>query len=427
MIPARFVPIAVSAGLTLTACVSAPAPPARPDFTVAADSYSEGREQIVPVAVVSAEWWTQFDDPVLTQLIELALAENKDLAVAAANIETARARLNRQTLNESFSTSANASGDVGRAAREGADVEVSGNASLGASWEFDAYGGIAAQIEGAARQVEAFEEVRRDVAVTVAAETALAYVDYRGNQVRLDVARSNASLQSDSVDLLNALFENGRATRLDVERAEAQYRTTLASLPLLEINIRTAAIRLAVLTGRTEFDAAAWLDQTASGTAIIPVPPASLNIGAPQDLIRRRPDIRAAEADIARLLALGDVERARLFPTLTFNADLLALLPKTIQAPRVSGLASAQLCDGKGLICDACVQILRLQMPKRGRRLSIMSVLWLRRSERSRPHWYLTLKSNCVSRILWRPRHQLNARSSLRNFGLRKALTISST
>ncbi|MEL7107764.1 MAG: TolC family protein [Pseudomonadota bacterium] len=321
----RSVKTALLAGMTLTACVSAPPPPERPNFDLASDTFAAAPVQIFAAEPVTIAWWERFEDPVLTQLVQTALIENKDLAVAAANIETARASLNRQTLNQSYSTSANASGDVGRAARDGADVEVSGSGTLGASWEFDAYGGIAAQIESAARQVEVFEEVRRDLAVTVAAETALAYVDYRGNQVRLDVAQTNAALQSDSVELLNALFENGRATRLDVERAEAQYRTTLASLPLLEINIRSAAIRLAVLTGRTDFETATWLDAPAPSVSVIPAPPASLNIGAPEALIRRRPDIRAAEADIARLLALGDVERARLFPTLTFNANILAL------------------------------------------------------------------------------------------------------
>ena len=270
-------------------------------------------------------WWTGFADPLLDQLIAAALAENKDLAVAAANIETARATLARQTLDGSFSTSAAASAEISRAARDGADTELSGSGQIGASWEFDAFGGIAASIEGAVFQVEQLREIRRDVAVTVAAETALAYVDYRGNQVRLSVAQSNAELQGESVELLNVLFENGRATRLDVERAEAQYRTTLASLPLLEINIRSAAIRLAVLTGRTDFAPSDALAQQAGSEIVIPRPPIALGVGTPQDLIRRRPDIRAAEADIARRLALGEAERARLFPTLTFNADLLSL------------------------------------------------------------------------------------------------------
>jgi multidrug efflux system outer membrane protein len=316
---------ASASALVLASCASVPEAPERPDLPVEATNFANANSAMLAAAPVAMDWWDRFEDPQLSGLVEDALAENKDLAVAQANIETARAALARQTLGRSILTDTSAGGDLGRAAREDADIEISGSGQLGASWEYDAFGRIASQIESAALEVEQLREIRRDVAVTVAAETALAYSDYRGNQVRLSVAQSNADLQSESVELLRVLFENGRATRLDVERAEAQYRTTLASLPLLELNIRTAAIRLATLTGRTNFDTTNWLGDPAEPGAMIPQPPMSLSISTPQDLIRRRPDIRAAEAGIAQQLALGDVERARLFPTLTFNANLLAL------------------------------------------------------------------------------------------------------
>lgn len=311
--------------LIVAACASAPPAPERPAFTVKESAFSTTNTSGIAASPVTMTWWKTFDDPLLDQLVTTALAENKDLAVAAANIETARAALARQTLQRSFSTDSAASAELGRAARDGANTELRGSGQIGASWEFDAAGGISAAIDGAVFEVEQLSEIRRDVAVTVAAETALAYVDYRGNQVRLRVAQSNAELQGESLELLNVLFENGRATRLDVERAEAQYRTTLASLPLLEIAIRSAGIRLAALTGRTDFSASETLLRQPGLEVVIPSPPESLGVGTPQDLIRRRPDIRAAEADIARRLALGEVERARLFPTLTFNADLLSL------------------------------------------------------------------------------------------------------
>lgn len=268
-------------------------------------------------------WWSVFNDPHLSRLVESALDENNDLEVAAANIEAARAILDRQRLSRSSSTASSASAELGRGARAGADTELSASGQVGAAWEFDAFGGNSSAIRGAEFQVEQAREIRRDIAVIIAAETALAYVDYRGNQVRLAVAQSNAELQGESVGLLNVLFENGRATRLDLERAEAQYRTTLASLPLLEINIRSALIRLATLTGRV--DMSDVMGEVETAPIAIPSPPQSLDIGTPEELIRRRPDVRAAEAEIARRLALGEVERARLFPTLTFNANLLSL------------------------------------------------------------------------------------------------------
>lgn len=309
--------------LGASACVTPPDAPARPQMAPLSPTFTTA--EAAATEPVAMSWWSEFDDPLLGRLVEDALATNKDLSVAAANISAARATLQRQGLERGSSTSASTSAELARGAREGADVELSGSGQLGASWEYDAFGRIAAQIDSAALQVERLQEVRRDVAVTVAAETALAYVDYRGNQVRLAVAQSNADLQRESVDLLRVLFDNGRATRLDVERAEAQYRTTLASLPLIELNIRTARIRLTTLTGQTDFGSNPSLALPPNADPAIPKPPQMLYAGNPEDLIQRRPDLRALEADIARLLALGEVERARLFPTLTFNANLLAL------------------------------------------------------------------------------------------------------
>ncbi|MHA7899996.1 MAG: efflux transporter outer membrane subunit [Henriciella sp.] len=308
------------------ACATVPDAPDRQELDVPDVPFEAANAPTLSAAPVQIDWWRSFDDPMLAELVDRALEENKDLAVAEANIAAARAILARQGLLRASSTNSTASAELGRAARDDADIEVTGSAQLGASWEYDAFGRIAALIESAAFQVEQIEESRRDIAVTVAAETALAYADYRGNQVRLAVAQSNAQLQGDSVELLKVLFDNGRATRLDLERAQSQYRTTLASLPLLEVNIQTAATRLATLTGQLSSAEIAQRLEAASNPQIIPTPPPILNLGTPSDLIRRRPDIRAAEAEISRLLAFGEAERARLFPTLTFSADIFALL-----------------------------------------------------------------------------------------------------
>ncbi len=309
----------------MTACASVPDAPVQAEMPELNGAFVNADTASLNAEAVEMKWWDRFSDPVLSALVDQALEENKDLQVAEANIATARAILARQSLLRAPSTSTTAAAELGRAAREGADVEVSGNAQLGASWEYDAFGRLEALIDSASFQLEQIEEIRRDVAVTVAADTALAYVDYRGNQVRLDVARSNADLQGESVELLRVLFDNGRATRLDLERAESQYRTTLASLPLLELNIQTAATQLATLTGQTNIAGVTESLAATTGRAMIPEPPEVLALGTPADLIRRRPDIRAAEADISSLLALGEAQRARLFPTLTFNANILAL------------------------------------------------------------------------------------------------------
>lgn len=265
-----------------------------------------------------AQWWMRFNDPALAGLVERALAENATLEAARANIEAARAVLRRAELAGAPGTQSAAGADLGRAAREGADLELTGSASLAASWEFDAFGRIAAEIAAAEFSLEQAEQVRRDIAVIVAAETAGAYADLRGAERRLEVGRQNAEAQREGLDLLQTLFDNGRATRLDLERAEAQYRTTLASLPVFEAAIDAARARLSALTGLP----ISALPEPAAINADIPEHEGAILAGTPEALLRRRPDIRAAEATIGRQLAIGEAERARLFPSVTFNADV---------------------------------------------------------------------------------------------------------
>ncbi len=350
MIRNHFAFSSVAIASIMASCATVPDAPVRPELVVSQGDFNNVEAPALSAEPIEIAWWRTFEDPILTTLVEQSLAENKDVAVAEANLAATRAILARQGLLRSSSTSASTSAELGRAARDDADVELSATGQIGASWEYDAFGRLAALIESATFQVEQFEEIRRDVAVIVAAETALAYTDYRGNQVRLAVAQSNAELQKDSVDLLRVLFENGRATQLDLERAESQYRTTLASLPLIELNVQTAARQLATLTGQLTVDDVTNFLETAEDQGI-PLPPEILNIGDPAALIQRRPDIRAAEAEISRLLALGEAERARLFPTLTFNADLFALLGEdsTLDNSIGFGIGPAIRWDGPDL------------------------------------------------------------------------------
>ncbi|WP_409432625.1 efflux transporter outer membrane subunit [Litorimonas sp. RW-G-Af-16] len=274
---------------------------------------------------MATQWWTGFNDPILTQLVERALNENRQLDVAEANIAVARAGLARQTLETSYSTQTTLGVEIGRSTGPNRDVTGTASGGLGASWEYDAFGRIAAAIKASELNVEAAEQARRDVAVIVSSETALAYVDLRGAQRRFTVAQDNAEAQAKSLDLLQTLLNNGRATALDVSRAEAQYRTTLADLPRFQATIESAISRLAVLIGSSATEPNSELLSLKQNARPIPSLTNGLAMGSPEDLLRRRPDIRLAETEIARLLALSDVERARLFPTVVFNADILAL------------------------------------------------------------------------------------------------------
>ena len=310
----------VAAVAILAGCASVPERPEEAALPVGGDFLSVEAE--LPF---NTQWWTQFGDPELTALVDRALSANKSLELASANLRAAEASALGARLGRSYSTSADTTAEVGRAARSGEDVDLSVQGGLGASWEFDAFGRIEAQIAAAEFDVEAARQARRDVAVIVASETARNYVQMRGAQTRLEVARKNAQTQAEGLELLQTLFDNGRATRLDLERAEAQYRTTLASLPRYEATIQSSRNALAALTGRAANDPDASLANLVSTRLDIPEHEGAIATGSLAELVRRRPDIREAEATIGRQLALGEAARADLFPTITLNADLFAL------------------------------------------------------------------------------------------------------
>ncbi len=323
--PARLAGV-VFAALMAAACAGVP------DAPIAANPAVEtgpGFRALTGTGAPSSAWWTGFDDPELQRLVETALKASPVLRGADYSVAEAEALLRLALLGRSPSLTSSASATASRPTGGADDFEASGNAGLAAGWELDAFGRLGAAIEAARYDETAARELRRDLAVTVASETALAYIDLRSAEARLGVAQANAAAQKDSLDLVQTLFDNGRANELDLNRAEAQYRTTLASLPVFRATIASARNRLAALTG-----AAATLPDPVTSldgerVARIPRLTTSLSAGAPEDMLRRRPDVRLAEARIGAALALGDAARASLFPRITLNANLFGLISDT--------------------------------------------------------------------------------------------------
>lgn len=274
-------------------------------------------------------WWTGFDDPGLHQLVEAALTASPVLRGADASVEETEALLRLALLGQSPSTAMTASATASRPTGGGDDFELSGRAGLAASWELDAFGRLGAAIDAARFDQTAARELRRDLAVSIAAETALAYIDLRSAEARLRVAEENAAVQQESLELVRTLFENGRANQLDLSRAETQFRTTLASIPVFRASIAAATARLAALTGNAATLPATGSQIDEARVARVPRLTATLSSGTPEDMLRRRPDVRFAEARIGSALALGRAARANLFPRITLNADLFGLVRDT--------------------------------------------------------------------------------------------------
>ena len=205
------------------------------------------------------------------------------------------------------------------------------DAGFDATWEVDIFGRVRRAIQASDAGVAALEASRRNVLVSLMAEVARNYFELRGAQHELEVARQNAENQSETLAVVTANFRAGRTTQLDVARARTQLDSTLAGIPPLEAFIKRVIYRLGTLTGQPPTS----LEPALAAPAPMPALPVLVTIGKPEDLLRRRPDIRAAERALASASALIGFETADLFPRVTFNGNL------ALESSTLSGLGKA--------------------------------------------------------------------------------------
>ncbi len=286
--------------------------------TTVAASVPSAAEAEVDLAL----WWAAFNDAKLTSLIEEAFRSNLDLRIATARIRQARA--SRRIAVSGIGPTVDASASFCRsqassaAGGMGSPTVNSYQAGFDAGWEIDIFGGVRRGIEAADAQLQAAVEDRRDVQVTLAAEAARNYIDLRTYQQRLAIARRNLEAQKHSADLTRRRFETGFVSGLDVANARAQVATTEAQIPLLESATSQTIYALSVLLDREPGALVPELSEAAG----IPAAPPAVPIGVPADLLRRRPDIRLAEADIHAATAQIGVATADLFPKVTIGGSV---------------------------------------------------------------------------------------------------------
>ena len=273
-----------------------------------------------------AQWWTVFDDPTLTSLEERAVRSNLDLKQAEARIRQARAA--RGIAVGALGPTVDGTGAVQRSRTPGrnsnwTDGQTRGvvsnfyDAGFDAGWELDIFGGIRRGIEAADADLLSAVENRRDVLVTLTAEVARNYIELRAFQQRIEIARQNLATQEHSARLTRLRFEGGFASGLDVANANAQVATTTSQIPFLESAAQQSIYALGILLGRAP---AELLPELAPASPIPAAPPAA-PAGVPSDLLRRRPDIRQAEADIHAATARIGVVTADLFPRFTITGS----------------------------------------------------------------------------------------------------------
>jgi multidrug efflux system outer membrane protein len=278
---------------------------------------------VSPPGADLTRWWERFQDPTLSSLVERAIKSNLDLMVAEARVRQARATRGiavagiGPTVDTSASFQRNRSPVTGSGDRPKGVISNQYQAGFDAGWELDIFGGIRRNIEAADADVEASVETLRDVLVTLTAELARNYIELRSFQQRIVIARRNLKAQQHSADLTRQRFVGGFVGALDVANAEAQVATTAAEIPLLEAAARQSIYSLSVLLGLEP----AALKEELSPVSAIPSAPPSVPTGVPSDLLRRRPDIRTAEAEIHGATARIGVATADLFPRFTISGS----------------------------------------------------------------------------------------------------------
>jgi multidrug efflux system outer membrane protein len=284
----------------------------------AAASYTKGE----PLAA----FWTVFNDPLLTRLVTESLVANHDVRMAMARLREARALRKDSKWDLYPQTSVNAGYTATKSSKDSIPFPTTDDqrrinlfeTGFDATWEADLFGRIRHAIDARTAEAEATAFDLRSVQVSVSAEVARSYYELRATQRQLEVAQQNAENQRQTLELTQTRLDAGRGTAFDTERARTQLESTRATIPSLEAQIAASMHRIAVLTGRQP--TALVQDLAATRAAQITSLPLSVDVGSPETLLRRRPDIQSAERRLAEQTALVGVAVADLFPRVVFNA-----------------------------------------------------------------------------------------------------------
>jgi NodT family efflux transporter outer membrane factor (OMF) lipoprotein len=321
----------IAAPLFVLLCVSLPGcVMVGPDYQTpeaqVAERWSQAQEAAVVAGVADHEsWWKNFGDPILNELIEKAYSQNLGLQIAGLRVYEARALLGVATGNL-YPQSQNLGGSA-------STIEISENAdpvnslppglydgefdrygtNLDAAWELDFWGRFRRGLESADANFAASVASYDDFLVTLTGEVAATYVLLRTLEERLAYAESNVAIQGRSLEIAEVRFRNGLVTELDVQLSRALLGNTRSIIPALYKGIRQTRLALSVLLGMPPSD----LQDIVGGSGVIPSTPQTIALGAPADLLRRRPDVRRAELVAAAQSARIGIAEADKYPSFT--------------------------------------------------------------------------------------------------------------
>jgi NodT family efflux transporter outer membrane factor (OMF) lipoprotein len=315
------------AALGLAACATAPHYPP-PDAGALAPAAFATQDAALTAGDPARRWWVALGDPTLAALIERALTDNPDLATAEARVQQARAqaRLAGAELYPSLDAQGRLSRD--RLSREGENLALipftpstteftDYRLGVDASWEIDLAGKTRRDVEAAVARLDSSVESRNDARLVVAADVADAYLDFHAGTLRLAFADSTLASYGESLRLIELSVHAGLSSDTDRRRAAADRLSAAAARPPLLSQRQSALFELAALTGTRVETLAAQLSEPRT----LPDVPTSTPVGLPADLLRRRPDVRRAERDLAAATAAVGSAVAAQFPRLSLLGD----------------------------------------------------------------------------------------------------------
>ena len=267
-----------------------------------------------------AQWWQRFHDPMLTALVTQALQSNTDVRSAQAALQQSRALRDGKTAG--LGPRVNAAASAQRSRSGGNDAADSFQAGFDASWEPDVFGGQRATLNAAEADAQAAQSSLAQVQVSMAAEVAVTYIDLRGLQARLTIARSNLAAQMETLQIARWRAQAGLASSLDVEQAVAASEQTSAQIPSLTTSLAQDFSSLAVLTGQPQAALQSSLTADTARVGLVPQAAANLTVAFPAQTLRQRPDVSAAEHRVSAALARVAQADAARYPSSQISGSL---------------------------------------------------------------------------------------------------------
>jgi NodT family efflux transporter outer membrane factor (OMF) lipoprotein len=299
--------------LGLSACATTPVVPPDAGMIVPAD-WAES--EVPALDLELAQYWTMLGDPLLTSFVESAIAENLDLAQSAARLDQARAQL--RSARAGFLPQVSASGGVQRDVGDFSTGDFNFSLGADASWEADLFGRIGGNVAASRADLEAAGYSLADLQRLVVGQVALTTIQARATALQLAIARDTLDYQDENLQIARWRNQAGLVSSLDVEQARSQRAQTAATIPLLESNLAASANAISTLIGEPPGRVLTLLQ----GSQFVPDPPQFAGYEAPAPVLRRRPDVRSAEASLVAASARIGVARAQLLPLVRLTGNI---------------------------------------------------------------------------------------------------------